>query len=59
MWSRVYCSASRWCVDVFEGERAGLVLAEIELTQADEAVELPPCIGVEVTDDPTYRNENL
>jgi adenylate cyclase len=45
-----------WEVDVFEGHAAGLVMAEVELTSADQAITLPPWAGREVSDDPAYRN---
>jgi len=48
-----------WEVDVFEGENAGLVIAEIELESEDEAFEKPDWAGEEVTDDPRYFNSNL
>lgn len=48
-----------WEVDVFAGLHGGLVLAEIELGSADEPVDLPPWIGREVTDDPSYSNAAL
>ncbi|HKT85274.1 MAG TPA: CYTH domain-containing protein [Novosphingobium sp.] len=48
-----------WEVDVFAGAHEGLVLAEIELGSADEAVELPDWIGREVTDDARYANAAL
>ena len=48
-----------WEVDVFEGDNAGLVLAEVELERADQPVPLPPWAGLEVTDDPRYYNVNL
>lgn len=48
-----------WEVDVFAGENAGLVMAEVELSRPDEPVQLPPWIGREVTDDPKYLNVNL
>lgn len=48
-----------WEIDVFEGENAGLVVAEVELTSEDQAVELPDWVGREVTDDPRYLNANL
>lgn len=48
-----------WEVDVFTGAHEGLVLAEIELGAADEAVELPDWIGREVTEDPRYSNAAL
>ncbi len=48
-----------WEVDVFEGENAGLVVAEVELTSEDQNVDLPEWVGREVTDDPRYLNANL
>jgi CYTH domain-containing protein len=48
-----------WTVDVFEGPLAGLVLAEVELDHVDQAVDLPPWLGREVTDDPRYLNSAL
>jgi adenylate cyclase len=48
-----------WEVDVFEGQNAGLVLAEAELPSADAPLELPPWIGAEVTSDPRYLNAEL
>lgn len=49
----------RWTVDEFAGRHTGLVLAEIELDDPDDDVELPPWVGEEVTDDPAYRNASL
>jgi adenylate cyclase len=48
-----------WEVDEFEGENAGLILAEVELEREDQAVELPPWAGEEVTGQPRYYNANL
>jgi CYTH domain-containing protein len=48
-----------WEVDEFLGENAGLVLAEVELTAADQVVDLPAWIGEEVTGDPKYYNSSL
>jgi adenylate cyclase len=48
-----------WEIDVFEGDNAGLVVAEIELGSEDEAFDRPEWIGEEVTDDPRYFNSNL
>ncbi|WP_068082818.1 CYTH domain-containing protein [Novosphingobium rosa] len=45
-----------WEVDVFEGHAAGLIMAEVELSDADQTVSLPPWAGREVSDDPAYRN---
>jgi adenylate cyclase len=48
-----------WEVDVFAGDNAGLVIAEVELQSEDEAVELPDWAVEEVTLDPRYYNANL
>ena len=48
-----------WSVDVFEGDNAGLVVAEIELLSEDQKIILPPWAGAEVTDDPRYYNSSL
>lgn len=48
-----------WVVDVFEGENAGLVVAEAELSREDQAFALPEWAAAEVTDQPRYLNVNL
>ena len=48
-----------WEVDEFQGSNAGLLLAEVELSQPDEPVALPAWVGLEVTGDPRYFNSNL
>lgn len=48
-----------WEVDVFEGRHQGLVLAEIELERADQAVNLPDWVGEEVSEDERYFNATL
>lgn len=48
-----------WEVDEFLGDNAGLVVAEVELTREDQAIERPPWLGEEVTGDPRYYNANL
>lgn len=48
-----------WVIDVFEGENAGLVVAEVELDREDEQVDLPSWAGCEVTAEPRYLNVNL
>lgn len=48
-----------WIVDVFSGDNAGLVLAEVELEAEDQAVVLPRWAGREVTGDPRYFNAAL
>lgn len=48
-----------WEIDVFEGENAGLVIAEVEIPSVDHPVAMPPWIGAEVTDDARYYNASL
>lgn len=48
-----------WEVDVFEGAHEGLVLAEVELQSADEAIDPPDWIGLEVSHDDRYANASL
>ena len=48
-----------WEVDEFAGENQGLIIAEIELPNAEQSVELPDWIGPEVSNDPRYFNSNL
>lgn len=52
-------AGATWEVDVFEGENAGLVIAEIELTSENQKINLPSWVLNEVTDDPRYYNVNL
>jgi CYTH domain-containing protein len=48
-----------WEIDEFFGENAGLVVAEVELEDEDEEIDVPLWIGVEVTGDPRYFNSSL
>ncbi len=48
-----------WEVDEFQGDNAGLVVAEVELTSEDQAFTRPPWLGSEVTHDPRYYNSSL
>lgn len=48
-----------WEVDEFEGANQGLIVAEVELQDEQQAVVLPDWIGQEVTGDPRYFNSNL
>lgn len=45
-----------WEVDVFEGDNAGLIVAEIELDSEDEPFEKPAWAGEEVSHEPRYYN---
>ena len=49
----------KWEVDVFHGRLEGRVLAEIELSDEDEAFERPNWLGEEVTGQPQYYNANM
>ena len=51
--------AHTWEVDVFEGDLKGLVVAEIELVQADDVFDMPSWVGTEVSHDKAYTNKNL
>lgn len=46
-------------VDEFFGENAGLVVAEVELKDEKQRIDLPGWIGQEVSGDPRYFNSNL
>ncbi len=48
-----------WEIDEFFGANAGLVMAEVELTDADQRITLPDWIGREVTGDRRYNNSQL
>lgn len=48
-----------WEIDEFWGDNEGLIVAEVELTSPDQAVDLPEWIGMEVTHDLRYYNANL
>ena len=48
--------AHLWEVDEFEGDNAGLVVAEVELSALEEDFERPEWLGPEVTDFERYYN---
>lgn len=48
-----------WEIDVFEGDNAGLVVAEVELRHADQSFVRPDWLGPEVSDDRRYGNADL
>lgn len=49
----------RWEVDEFKGRLSGLVIAEIELTDEKQVIELPSRVGKEITEDHRYSNLKL
>lgn len=48
-----------WEIDVFEADNAGLVVAEIELSEEGEAFERPDWLGDEISTDARYYAMNL
>ena len=48
-----------WEVDEFGGDNTGLIVAEVELDDEDQAITLPDWAGKEVTGDRRYYNANL
>jgi hypothetical protein len=48
-----------WEVDEFLGDNSGLIIAEVELENEDQIIELPEWIAQEVSHDPRYLNYNL
>jgi adenylate cyclase len=48
-----------WEVDEFLRDNQGLIVAEVELRAADQAIALPDWVGQEVSADPRYLNVNL
>lgn len=48
-----------WEIDEFDGVNKGLILAEVELSDENQQIELPTWIGQEVSDDSRYFNSNL
>jgi adenylate cyclase len=48
-----------WEIDVFHGDNAGLVVAEIEVASESEPIAPPPWLGAEVSGDSRYFNSNL
>jgi adenylate cyclase len=56
---RVEHGGLTWEIDEFEGVNQGLIIAEVELSDEEQQIELPSWIGEEVSDDPKYFNSNL
>ncbi len=48
-----------WEVDVFAGVLKGLILAEVELQNRHDPVDLPPWVSTEVTGNFDYHNSTL
>lgn len=48
--------AHTWEIDVFKGDNAGLVVAEVELGSEDESFDMPAWAGEEVSEEARYFN---
>lgn len=48
-----------WEIDIFAGENAGLIVAEVELSSDKEEIALPAWVRQEVTDQARFYNINL
>jgi|RhiMethySRZTD1v2_1073278.scaffolds.fasta_scaffold308817_2 adenylate cyclase len=48
-----------WEVDIFESENEGLVIAEVELGEEHQRVDVPAWVGTEITGQPQYYNGAL
>ncbi len=48
-----------WEVDIFGGALEGLILAEVELQNRQDPVDLPPWVATEVTGNFEYHNSTL
>ncbi|WP_017651424.1 CYTH domain-containing protein [Fortiea contorta] len=48
-----------WEIDEFAGVNQGLIIAEVELSDENQQIELPSWIGEEVSHDSRYFNSNL
>ncbi len=55
----VRCGKHIFEIDEFEGENSGLIVAEIELSDENEAFQKPEWLGAEVTADARYYNASL
>jgi adenylate cyclase len=48
-----------WEIDEFKGDNAGLIVAEIELSAVGEFFDKPEWVGLDVTEDIRYYNNQL
>ena len=48
-----------WEIDVFHRENEGLMIAEIELEDENEKINIPNWVGMEISNDNRYLNFNL
>ena len=55
----IFIDQHTWEIDEFLGDNAGLIVAEIELSELQESFAKPAWLGREVTEDLRYYNNNL
>jgi CYTH domain-containing protein len=55
----VHFGGKIWEVDEFSSPKRGLILAEVELNDENEAIDFPSWITDEVTNDKNYYNSNM
>ncbi|MEL4898683.1 CYTH domain-containing protein [Crocosphaera sp. Alani8] len=48
-----------WEIDEFQGENQGLIMAEVELQNENQIINIPTWVGEEVSHDSRYYNVNL
>ncbi len=48
-----------WEIDEFQGENQGLIIAEVELENENQIINIPDWVGEEVSHDSRYYNVNL
>ncbi len=56
---RIPCGDLVWEVDEFQGFNQGLILAEVELSAANQVIDLPDWVGQEVSEQDRYYNSSL
>lgn len=49
----------KWELDIFEGDNDGLVVAELEMPEADMQFQHPEWLGTDVSEDGAYKNALL
>jgi adenylate cyclase len=59
--NRYYYQADRhlWEIDIFHGKNEGLIIAEVELDNENEDINIPSWVGKEISNDNKYLNFNL
>lgn len=55
----VFYKGQKWEIDEFFGENEGLIIAEAELENVNQFLEIPEWVGEEVSYDNRYYNSNL